>query len=75
MSIHFYYLHHEMGSGIAEIHRCYPQYPKTTLYYWHMKQGIEVDLENSHHKNSGRPRKTTVCNCRQIDHRNIAKFK
>ena len=47
MSIRLHYLHHEMESGIAEIHRCYPQYPKTTLYYWHIKQDTEVDLENS----------------------------
>ena len=50
MSIHFHYLHHEMESGIAEIHCCFPRYPKTTLYYWHMKQDIEADLENSRHK-------------------------
>ena len=66
MSIYFNYLQHKMGLGIAEIHRCYPQYPKTTLYYWHMKQLAEVDLGNSRHKNLGRPWKTTVCDCRQI---------
>ena len=55
MSIYLHYLHHEMGLGIGEIHCCYPQYPKTTLYYWHMKQDIEADLDNSRHKNSGLP--------------------
>ena len=65
MSIRLHYLHHEMESGIAEIHRCYPQYPKTTLY-WHMKQETEVDLDNIRHKNLGRPWKTTVSDCRQI---------
>ena len=65
MSIYLHYLHHKMGLGTAEIYRCYPQYPKTTLY-WHMKQDAEVDVEDSCHKNSGRRRKTTVCDCRKI---------
>ena len=65
MSIYLRYLHNEMGLGIAEIHRRYPQYPKTILY-WHMKQDVEVDVDDSRHKNPGRPRKTTVCDCRQI---------
>ena len=31
-----------------------------------MKQDIEVNLDNSRRKNLGRPRKTTVCDCRQV---------
>ena len=31
-----------------------------------MKQDIEVDLDNSCRNNLGRPRKTTVYDCRQI---------
>ena len=31
-----------------------------------MKQDAEVDVEDSRHKNSGRRRKTTVCDCRKI---------
>ena len=31
-----------------------------------MKQDIEVDLDNTRHKNPGHPKKTTVCDCRQI---------
>ena len=52
MSIYLHYLHHEMGSGIIEIYRCYLQDPKTTLY-WLMRQDIEVDLDNSRHKSTG----------------------
>ena len=55
MSIYLHYLHHEIGLGVGEIHCCYPQYPKTALYYWHVKQDIEADLDNSRHKNSGLP--------------------
>lgn len=49
-----------MGLSIEEIHRRYPRYAKTTLYR-HTKQGVEVDVDDSRHKNPGRPRKTTFC--------------
>ena len=52
----------EMG---LDVHRHYPQYTKTTLY-WHMQEDVEVDVDKSHLKNTKRPRKTTVCDCLQI---------
>ena len=65
LSIYLRYLHHEMGLGIVEIHRRYPQYPKTCLYR-HMKQELEVDEGDSQHKSSWWPRKATVRDCWQI---------
>ena len=52
MSVYLRCLDHEMGLGMTEIYRRYPQYPKTTLY-WHMKQDVQVDVDDSHHKNPG----------------------
>ena len=60
MLIYLRYLHQEMVLDIAEIHRRYPQYPKTTLY-WHMKQDVKVDVDNSPTKNSGQPRVLFHC--------------
>ena len=55
-----------MGLSIAEFHLCYPQYSNTTLYYWQMKQDVELYLDKNRQNNLGRPRKTTVCDFLQI---------
>ena len=40
-----------MGSGIAEIHRHYPQYPKISTLYQHMRKDVEMDVDDSRQKN------------------------
>ena len=59
------FIHHKMELGIAEIHHCYTQYAKVTLYR-QMKLYIELEVGNSYHKNSVQQRKASVSDFRLI---------
>ena len=43
-----------------------PNILRLCTLYWHMKHDVEVDVDDSCHKNPGRSRKATVCDCWQI---------